>query len=391
MRLTTDDLLAPFSFSEFLDAYYEKKPLLIKRQSPAYYEELLTLEDLNEHFGEAHLASTSLRLIRESDEVEAGEFTYDESSPNTHWAQGTVDKDLLFAKFYEGYSIVIAEYERHSAPILRLRHELERAFHAAVMTNIYLTPRNAQGFLPHWDTHDAFILQFTGTKDWMIYDSPIHLPASQQRTRRGEWTRVEPTLTATLEPGDLLYLPRGWVHEGRSRDAVSGHITIGLYVDTYADLLRSIADNAHVDPWLRKSLPIDFRSVASSDEFLSHVHEFFENADLAAYVERMHENFADERLSDATDRLADYVKLPSIGAHSRFRMRSVVAHQLTNGGDEVVLTFHGNSVEFPAAAAESIRFMIGAGEFELSALPGGGEDNLALCRTLVQEGFLSIV
>jgi Cupin superfamily protein len=389
LPFTAARLLEPFSLAEFHDAYYEKQPLVIKRRSPVHYEHLLTLDDVNDLLGETCFPAAAIRLVRDGESVAAKDFTYPEFSINSRWSGGTVDKDVLFAKLYEGYTIVLMEYA--SAAMLRLRHDLERAFHATALVHIYLTPGDAQGLAPHWDTHDTFILQFTGTKDWLIYGSPITLPTRRQRTELQNWTKGEPTLKATLEPGDFLYVPRGFVHEARSGDAVSGHATIGLHTKTYADLLRQIADNAQVDPWMRRSLPVDYRSVASNDEFLRHVHAFFDRADLAAYVERMHGDFAGDRLPDATDRLADYVKLASIGPGSRFRKRSVVDHELTNGGDEAVLTFHQKSLRFPAGAAESIRRMIDAGEFTASALPGSHEDNLALCATLVREGFLTIV
>ena len=383
-------LLEPFSFPEFYDAWYEKKPLLLKRRSPAFYASLLTIDDVNEHIGRAHLTTPALRLARNGEEIDAASYTYPSSSPNSHFLDATVDKELLFAKFYDGYTIVLMEYEQHSAAMLRLRHDVERAFHSPVMTHVYLTPRNAQGFSPHWDPTNVFILQFTGTKDWMIYDSPVTLPTNRQLLYPGEWTRVEPTLTATLEPGDLLYIPRGFVHEARSGDAVSGHVTLEMKALTWADLLRQIADNADVDPWLRRPLPIDYRSVASNDEFLRHVHAFFDHADLPAYIERVHEDFAEDRLPDATDRLADYVKLPRIGAPSRLRVRSVVCHEVTNGGRKTVLTFDRKTLEFPASAARAIRFMLKAREFAVSALPGSRRANLALCSTLVREGFLTI-
>ena len=390
-ELTMARLLEPFSFPEFYDAWYEKKPLVIKRRSPDFYASLLTIDDVNAHIGRGYLAAPPIRVARNGEEIDETNYTYPSSSPNRHWSDATVDKELLFERFYDGYTIILMEYEQHSAAMLRLRHDVERAFHSSVMTHVYLTPRNAQGFSPHWDPTNVFVLQFTGTKDWLIYDSPVTLPTGKQLLYPGEWTRVEPTLTATLEPGDLLYVPRGFVHEARSGDAVSGHVTLELKTLTYADLLRQIADNADVDPWLRKSLPPDFRSVASNDEFLRRVHEFFDDADLPAYLERMHEDFAEDRLPDATNRLADYVNLPSVGAASRFRKRSGLWPELTNGGDEVVLTFHQKALEFPAAAAESLRVMIDAEEFAVSALPGDGDANLALCRTLVREGFLTIV
>jgi hypothetical protein len=370
---TVDQLLAPISFSEFHGRHYGKKPLLVARRSPAYYDGLLTLDALNAHLGEGSLLSTELRLIRDGEQLDESDFTYPDSSANARFAGDAADKEAVFARFYEGYTIAISSYERHRSAVLHLRHDMERVFHAPVLTYVFLTPRNAQGFSAHADAQDTFILQFAGTKQWTVFKG---------RKR---------VLSATLEPGDFLYLPRGFVHEARSADAVSGHITFVLYAYTYADLLRQIADNAHASDWLRKSLPPDFRSVARNEEFLRHVHEFFDDADLSAYLYRMHGDFAEDRLPDTTDRLADYVKLPSINADTRFRMRSVVSHELMNGGRWVVLTFNRKSLEFPAAAAKSIRFMIEAGEFGVNAVPGRTDKNLALCGTLVREGFLTIV
>ncbi len=388
--LTMARLLEPFSFPEFYEAWYEKKPLVIKRRSPDFYASLLTIGDVNEHIGRGYLASPPIRVARNGEEIDSSEYTYPSSSPNRHWSELTVDKELLFERFYDGHTIILMEHEQHSTAMLRLRHDVERAFHSSVMTHVYLTPRNAQGFSPHWDPTNVFVLQFTGTKDWLIYDSPVTLPTNKQLLYPGEWTRVEPTLTATLEPGDLLYIPRGFVHEARSGNAVSGHVTLELKSLTYADLLRQIAANADVDPWLRRPLPIDSRSVASKGAFLRRVHEFFDRADLPAYLERMHEDFADDRLTDATDRFADYVKLPSLDAATRMRIRSVVCQELTNGGSKTVLRFDRKTLEFPASAARSIRFMIQAREFEMSALPGGKKANAALCSTLIREGFLTI-
>lgn len=383
-------LLEPFSFQAFYDAWHEKKPLLIKRQSPDFYASVVTLGDLNTLIGGAHLSTPPLRVARNGEEVDSKVYAYPTSSPNCHWSDATVDKERLLAKFYDGYTIVVMEYEQHSAAMLRLRHDVERAFQSAARTHVYITPRNAQGFSPHWDPTNVFILQFAGTKDWAIYDSPVSLPTNRQLLYPGEWTPVEPTLTATLEPGDLLYIPRGFVHEARSGNAVSGHVTVELRTLTWADLLRQIAARAKDDPWLRRPLPIDYRSVASNDAFLRHVHKFFHNADLPAAIEKIREDFAEERLTDATDRLADYVKLPLIDAASRLRIRSVVCHELRNGGRKAVLKFDRKTLEFPASAATTLRFMMKAGEFAVSALPGVRKANLVLCETLVREGFLTI-
>lgn len=345
---TVSRLLEPFSFAQFCDAYYEKQPLLIRRRSPSYYDGLLSLEALN-----AQLGSAELQLVRNGERLD--------------------DAESVFARLYDGDPVAISSYERHSAAVLHLRHDLERHFHAPVVTTVFLTPRNAREADADAEGIDTFILQFAGMRKWSVRD--------------GSGKRV---MTVTLKPGDFLYVPGDFVREARSTDAMSGHLELGLEKYTYADLLRQIADNAQASVWLRKSLPADLRSVLNG-RFLREVHRFFDHADLPAYLERMHSDFAEERLPDSADRLADYVKLPSISGASRFRRRTGLWPELTNGGGQVVLRFHQKELEFPAAAAKSIRFMIDADDFVASALPGNAAENLALCSTLVREGFLTIV
>ena len=46
---------------------------------------------------------------------------------------------------------------------------LEEYFGCGGGCNAYLTPAHCQGFAPHFDDVDAFILQVEGTKRWRLY------------------------------------------------------------------------------------------------------------------------------------------------------------------------------------------------------------------------------
>jgi 50S ribosomal protein L16 3-hydroxylase len=68
------------------------------------------------------------------------------------------------------------------------------------------------GVGPHLDSYDVFLLQLSGRRRWrigppgpsdLVPDVPLKILANFQPDR--EWV---------LEPGDLLYLPPGWAHDG---------------------------------------------------------------------------------------------------------------------------------------------------------------------------------
>jgi bifunctional lysine-specific demethylase and histidyl-hydroxylase NO66 len=141
-----------------------------------------------------------------------------------------------------------------------------------VGANAYLTaPGSSQGFAPHFDDIEAFCLQLEGRKRWKVY-----APAKEARLPRvssADFTEDdmidrEPVLDVVLEPGDLLYMPRGWIHQGITLpgNEHSLHLTMSAmqqwaWVD-YLELLLpealEAATNSETSISLRQGLPRKF-------------------------------------------------------------------------------------------------------------------------------------
>ena len=69
----------------------------------------------------------------------------------------------------------------------------------------------------------------------------------------------DPQLSIQLNPGDLLYVPRGCIYHAATFDDFSLHVTIGVYPAQWLDLLNSaISAVALRNPKLRKALPIGY-------------------------------------------------------------------------------------------------------------------------------------
>ncbi len=184
-------------------------------------------------------------------------------------------------EFADGATIVLQALHRQSGPIGRFCRALEIALTHPVQANAYVTPPTSRGFAVHHDTHDVFVLQLAGHKHWDVYEPAVELPLPTQRWSKDRHQPGEHVLSAELGPGDVLYLPRGFAHSATSGDDVSAHVTVGVLVQTWADvardLLRSVADEVE----FRQTLPVGF---ASDPQF---------PAAVAAFVERLQKHVGD--------------------------------------------------------------------------------------------------
>ncbi|PBC66319.1 hypothetical protein BX265_8387 [Streptomyces sp. TLI_235] len=100
--------------------------------------------------------------------------------------------------------------------------------------------------------------------------------ASTRRSSSTRWTAVgftpeqldqvhDQVRTVVLRAGQVLFIPRGWVHFGHTTAGHSLHITLGVQLFTQHWLLRQLIDQAAEDPELRAALPPELSSYAVED------------------------------------------------------------------------------------------------------------------------------
>ena len=97
------------------------------------------------------------------------------------------------------------------------------------------------------------VVQIHGSKRWRSYGAPIRSPVEEHR--RGQVLPTEIVCEYLLKPGDILYLPRGDIHdavvvEGKN----SVHLTIAINPRRGVDFLSWLAKLATEDESLRMDL-----------------------------------------------------------------------------------------------------------------------------------------
>ncbi|XP_026496262.2 bifunctional lysine-specific demethylase and histidyl-hydroxylase NO66 [Vanessa tameamea] len=249
-------MIAPFSPDDFLNQIWEKKPLHIARKKPQYYNEIISTPSID-----TMLRTENIQFTKNIDIT-----SYIDGKRETHNPEGRAHPHLVWDFYLNGCSIRLLNPQTYMSRLHLLNATLQEFFTSFVGANAYLTPPDSQGFAPHYDDIEAFILQTEGKKHWRIY-KPREESEVLPRTSSKNFTDDEigePVLEVTLEAGDMLYFPRGYIHQGITIDGEhSLHVTISMYQKhAWADLFEKmipaalqIAINENVE--LRRGLPFD--------------------------------------------------------------------------------------------------------------------------------------
>lgn len=164
------------------------------------------------------------------------------SLANLQRAHGLSKFDAVADSLHSGATIRISDVQRFDPTVRGLISEVRAFFQARSQVNAYLTPPDKVGFQPHFDTTDVFILQCHGQKEWKIfaeYTNQVALPLVDTAWEPDRYRPSEEFETLSLSAGDVLYLPRGVMHQARCVHEASLHLTVSIWPITLADLIAS--------------------------------------------------------------------------------------------------------------------------------------------------------
>jgi len=120
---------------------------------------------------------------------------------------------------------------------------------------------------PHCDDVEIFVMQLEGKKEWKLYKPMVELSRDYTQDLLQEQIG-EPILEVTLEPGDMLYFPRGVIHQAKTvGDSHSTHISVSTYQqNTWGDFMnhavtQAIEKGLEEDVSIRSGLPINYLSM----------------------------------------------------------------------------------------------------------------------------------
>jgi lysine-specific demethylase/histidyl-hydroxylase NO66 len=237
-----------------LQEAWEVQPLLSRGLGDG--EDLLSLDAVARLVDQHGLRLPYFRMVQDGQPLPASDYSR-RLGRDRGQLTGVIDPDAVRARLAAGATLVLQGLRFYRAEISALCTGLGAELGHPVHANAYLTPASANGAGRHYDDHSVFLRQIVGRKRWRIQAPIEQWPATPCFDADID---TEVVLDVELGPGDCLYLPRGFVHDGSTGAEPSLHLSFTLDdPPTWGEiLLDALAAGIRARTPLRAILPMAY-------------------------------------------------------------------------------------------------------------------------------------
>ncbi|MGW4897581.1 JmjC domain-containing protein [Kitasatospora sp. NPDC004240] len=200
---------------------WRRRPLLMTPTAPP--TDVFRLADLDDLIDCGQLRHPYGRLWQFGVDLPAAGYTVSRRVVD-QWEPGYLDPLAVRRGLAAGRTLLLAQVNEWHPPVARLAARLRAELGRAVEAFVFLTPPGRQALPTHRDDADVLVLQLYGSKSWRVHGGPAD----------GHWEpdacpRPGPVLLeTTIEPGQVLYLPRGFAHRAVGEHGLSLHLSLTL-------------------------------------------------------------------------------------------------------------------------------------------------------------------
>ena len=213
-------LLGGLSAAQFMRSHWQKKPLLVRQAIPGFVPPVAraALFDLAAQDG------VESRLVQNIDGV---------------WKlqSGPMGRRSLPPLKRPHWTLLVQGVDLHNDPVHALMQQFRFVPDARLDDVMISYASDGGGVGPHFDSYDVFLLQAHGKRRWRIGRQ------KDLTLREGLPLKIlaqfEPEEEHVLEPGDMLYLPPGWAHDGIAEGECMTY-SVGFRVPERADLAQEL-------------------------------------------------------------------------------------------------------------------------------------------------------
>lgn len=213
-------LLGGLSPAQFMRRHWHKKPLLVRQAMPG-------IEPL--------LARTQLLALAAQQGVESRLVVRD----GDRWQlrHGPLPRRVVPPFGQGGWTVLLQGMDLHDEAVHRLMQAFRFVPDARLDDVMISYATDGAGVGPHFDSYDVFLLQVHGRRRWRI--GRMADPQLLEGVPLKILQHFEPEEEHVLEPGDLLYLPPRWAHDGVALGECMTY-SIGFRAPRRSELVREV-------------------------------------------------------------------------------------------------------------------------------------------------------
>ena len=350
---------------------------------PRGFQDLLTLDDVDRILTTTSLRTPSFRLVQAGDQIPESAYTRS-GRTGSKPVSGMADAARIAELFGDGATIVLQGLHRNWEPVAAFCRALELQLGHPCQVNAYITPPGAQGLALHADPHDVFVLQAFGRKHWEVHAAP------------GEPDRE--TLEADVGPGDCIYMPTGTPHAATTGTVLSGHLTVGVHVTLWRDVLADVWRSLVEDPGFDEALPVGWtqdptRFAALLRTHLGTLRASIHDVDPDAVTDTRIRRFLSTRAQLLRGVLVASQTIDAIEDDTVLMRRPGSVCELRADEERLVVLLGDRRLDMPGWLEPAIRAVASANTITVRDLAPSLADptsRIVLARRLVREGLLLV-
>jgi len=381
---------------EFFREYFNVRPMLRRAALTADPTSVLSVSDLDDILHSEAIRTPYVTLSKGGKPVVPGSYTMSVDVQD-EYVTGCVDAEKVAGHFRTGATVTWNQMN-HFRPNLRaLTAMLTGKFGGRSDVVAFLTPAGQQGYPPHHDPVDVFVVQLEGRKRWRVWPTPDARLAGPAHP--GLDSLGESLLDVELAPGDVLYMPYGTPHVAVACDGVSLHLSVLVRPRLWADLLTDVVGRllrsdpafaGYPHPGAGSAEALDREFGARCELLADALAKLDTGAELARLLPPGPVPGVGSRRGRPFQELLDADRLtPDTEVHRRPAARVEI---LADTGDKCRVSIDGNVYAMPSAVAESL-LALGIGRSCPAGLFVGGapvDASVRSARMLVRFGALDL-
>ena len=388
-----ESIIEPCEADTFLARHWGEDFAFFKGGS-AKHRELFSWRKLNRLLTQHRLSYPRVRVMKNRESVRAETYTLRRQNVRNQSFVEYLDVAMINFHLSEGASLIVNAVDEMDSELNQLCGGLGRVFGDYISANAYASFGTEAGFPIHWDDHEAIILQIDGRKRWRIFEPTRLHPLSEDV--EGNLTKPDRLLLdVVLEPGDTLYIPRGFWHDVTPVGESTLHLTLGAIPPTGLSWLRHVVERAADNVSVRKNIP-RFRGDEERASFKQEVLQVLQNVCAAADLDEYLSSRAARLTPRSTFSLPQSVDLQKIDGATVVQFAGLTYTLRREEADgAIVIGAFDRDWRFSSSAAPFFEAVFSAPRISvhelIDAAPTLRESEITeLVRYLLGEGFLSI-